>query len=346
MGRVLSGMRPTGRLHIGHLVGALDNWVDLQSKYDAYFFVADWHAITTNLNTDNIRENTVEMAKDWIAAGIDPEKSTLFIQSQVPEHAELHLIFSMLNNLPRLERLPTFKGQLQNLVGIKDSDKALTEEQLAKARSGISYGFLGYPVLQAADILLYSPDVVPVGEDQLPHIELTREIARRFNSTYKTDVFTEPSPLLTNTPRVLGTDGRKMSKSYGNTILPTDSLDEISKGVKRMITDTNRIRRDDPGNPDVCSVYDLHKAYTDPDEQIEIARNCRAGGIGCADCKTKVSSAIADQYGEYRESREALRGKEGEIVDILMEGSKKARLVTADKLGRAKEAMGFNYSAK
>ena len=335
-------MRPTGRLHIGHLVGALDNWVDLQSKYDSYYFVADWHAITTETDTRGIKEDAFEMAKDWLAAGITPDDSTLFIQSQVPQHTELHLIFSMLNTLPRLERLPTYKGWLANVIGDMSDGENLTQEQIAEARSKISYGFLGYPVLQAADILIYKADGVPVGEDQVPHIELTREIARKFNSTYG-EVFPECSSLLTNTPRVLGTDGRKMSKSFGNAILPTDSLEEMSKGVGSMITDPNRVRRDDPGDPRVCSVYDLHLAYSDGDRQIELDGLCRNAGIGCVDCKREVAERIHEKYAEYAERRNELEGRESHIREVLLDGSAKARSKASDTLKEVKERILFNY---
>jgi len=340
--RILSGMRPTGKLHIGHLVGALENWVDLQNKYDSYFFVADWHAMTTETDTREIKENSIEMVKDWLAAGIDPNKSTLFIQSQVPQHAELHLIFSMLNTLPRLERMPTLKGQLKHLEGVVDSNIELTQEQIDHARSSISYGFLGYPVLQAADILVYKADGVPVGEDQIPHIELTREIARSFNNLYG-NVFPEPRELLTNTPRILGTDGRKMSKSYGNSIQPTDSFEEIQFSVKGMMTDPARKRRTDAGDPNVCPVYDLHRAYTDEDKQIEIYKACKSAGIGCIDCKREVAENISIKYKEYRERRIDFDSNPKQIIDILMEGSAKARKVASETLKEVKEHLLIDY---
>ena len=336
-------MRPTGRLHIGHLVGALDNWVELQEKYKSYFFVADWHAITTQTDTREIIPNALEMAKDWIAAGINPNKSTLFIQSQVPQHSELHLIFSMLNTLPRLERVPSFKGQMAHLLGVHSDGEDLKQEDITKAKSEISYGFLGYPVLQAADILIYKADGVPVGEDQLPHLELTREIARRFNSLYG-EVFPEPEALLTNTPRVLGTDGRKMSKSYGNVVLPTDDLETITKGVKKMVTDPARKRREDPGqDPYSCSVYALHLAYNDPDRQIEILKECTSARIGCGDCKLQAASKIAEKYADYRERRAELEGDESKIREILMDGSSDARKVAAQTLKEVKEYLLFDY---
>ena len=338
--KILSGMRPTGRLHIGHLVGALNNWVDLQRKYDSYYFVADWHAITTMTDTKNIKQDSFEMVKDWLAAGIDPEKSNLFIQSQVPQHAELHLIFSMLNTLPRLERVPSFKGLMQHLLDIKDAEAELTPEQIADVRSKISYGFLGYPVLQSADILIYKADGIPVGEDQIPHIELTREIARKFNSLYG-EVFPEPEPLLTNTPRILGTDGRKMSKSYGNAIHPTDSLEVITQKVMSMITDPDRKRRYDAGDPRVCSVYDLHLAYNNDDRQIEIFKACTCTGIGCVDCKKEAAQKIADKYRGYAERREQF--KERDIREILMDGSSTARQEASQTIKQVKEHLLFDY---
>ncbi len=341
--RVLSGMRPTGRLHIGHLVGALDNWVVLQEKYeDSLYFVADWHAITTQTDTTSIKRDSIEMAKDWIAAGINPDKSTIFIQSQVPQHSELYLVFSMLETLPRLERLPTFRAQMKNLLGIFEPERELTQEEIAKAKGKISHGFLGYPLLQAADILIYKADGIPVGEDQLPHLELTREVARTFNRTYG-EIFPEPEALLTNTPRILGTDGRKMSKSYGNAILPTDSLNDIEGGVKKMITDTNRIRKNDPGNPNVCSIYDLHLAYTGLDRQIELGQLCRRGEIGCKDCKLEVASNLFKKYDGHRVRRESLEGQDNRILQILMDGSSKARRIASETMREVREHMMYDY---
>ena len=249
--RVLSGMRSTGRLHLGNFVGALDNWVRMQDQYDCFFFVADWHALTTDYaDTSQIKENSLEVLLDWLAAGLDPERCTMFIQSHVPQHAELHLLFSMITPLGWLERVPTYKEQRENIA----------EKDLG------TYGFLGYPVLQAADILIYKGDFVPVGEDQVPHVELTREIARRFNMFYTRKgmyVFPEPQPLLTPAAKLPGTDGRKMSKSYGNTILLTDPEPVVRQKLKTMVTDPARVRRTDPGNPDVCPVGDLHKIFSD-----------------------------------------------------------------------------------
>jgi tryptophanyl-tRNA synthetase len=323
--RILSGMRPTGRLHIGHFVGALDNWVKFQEEFDSYYFVANWHALTTTLDTKAIKKDTTEMVRDWLAAGIDPEKSVMFVQSEVPQHAELHLMLSMLPNLSRLERLPTFKGYVNNLLGILDEDHETTDVELKKAKGQVSYGFLGYPVLMAADIMIYRADGVPVGDDQDPHLELTRELCRSFNRTFG-DVFPEPQSLYTNTPRIVGTDGRKMSKSFGNVILPSDNLETITADVSKMITDPKRIRRTDKGDPSVCTVYDLHRAFNTEDERdVEILKACQEGSIGCVDCKREAAKVVYDHFGEYREGRERLEGKDDYILDVLKEGSAKAR---------------------
>ncbi|MEX1347871.1 MAG: tryptophan--tRNA ligase, partial [Desulfobacterales bacterium] len=246
--RILSGMRPTGPLHLGNLLGALANWVNMQDDYDCYFFIADWHALTSDYdNTEPIEKNRKEIMMDWLSAGLTPEKSTLFVQSQVKEHAELFLLLTMITPVPWLERNPTYKEQIGEM----------TNKDLS------TFGFLGYPVLQAADIIIYKPDGVPVGVDQAPHVEITREIARRFNHFYG-NVFPEPATILTETPKILGIDRRKMSKSYNNAIFLSDSPKDIIAKVSRMITDPQRKRRSDPGNPDVCNVFDFHKLYTDP----------------------------------------------------------------------------------
>jgi len=271
--RVLSGMRPTGKLHLGNFVGALSNWVKMQGEYECFFFVADWHALTTDYaDTSMVKENSLEVTLDWLAAGLDPERSTMFIQSHVPQHAELHLLFSMVTPLGWLERVPTYKEQREN---IKDKDLG-------------TYGFLGYPLLQAADILIYKADFVPVGEDQVPHVELTREIARRFNQFYKLDgkeVLPEPQPLLTPAPKLPGTDGRKMSKSYGNTVLLADPEPVVRQKLKTMVTDPARIRRTDKGDPDKCPVGDLHKIFSSTETMAKVYEGCRSAGIGCIECK-------------------------------------------------------------
>lgn len=350
---ILSGMRPTGRLHIGHIVGALDNWVKLQEEgHKAYYFVADWHAITTQTDTKDIKPDTIEMVKDWLAGGINPDKSTLFIQSQVPQHAELSLILSMLINLGRAERVPSFKGMVQTVLGMQYDQKkldegeegmALTPEQIANAKGEISLGFLGYPVLQAADILLYNTTKVPVGEDQIPHIELTKELARRFNNLYG-EVFVVPEYSLTNTPRILGTDGRKMSKSYGNVILPTDNIEAILEGVRKMKIDVARQRVDISGDPEKCNLYDLHYAFNlENNRYLEIARLCKSAGIGCFECKKEAAYTLERRFKQHREKRSQYEGQENKIREILMDGSAKARRVAGETLAKVKEHILFDY---
>ena len=267
--RILSGMRPTGKMHLGHLHGALNNWKRLQGDYECFYFLADWHALTSEYaDTKIIKDSIYDMVIDWITVGLDPEVATFFVQSHIKEHAELHLIFSMITPLPWLERNPTYKEQL----------KELSQKDL------YTYGFLGYPVLQAADILMYKANGVPVGEDQAPHVEMTREIARRFNHLYK-EVFPVPDVLLTPTSKLLGIDRRKMSKSYGNSIYLTDTKEEINNKVSQMITDPQRAKKTDPGNPDVCNVFSFHEIYT-PEERVQqIDKDCRTASIGCVDCK-------------------------------------------------------------
>ena len=308
--RVLSGMRPTGNLHLGNYLGALDNWVRLQDDYECFFFVASWHALTTDAeNSGQAPESTIEMAADWLGAGLDPERSTLFIPSLVPEHAELHLLFSMVTPLGWLERVPTFKEMVEQL-GLESP----------------SYGLLGYPLLQAADILMYKAQWVPVGVDQVPHIELTREVARRFNHTWKRAVFPEPGAKLTEIPKVPGTDGRKMSKSLGNAIFLSDSPEAITAKVKPMVTDPARKRRSDPGNPDVCPVFDLHKIFTPAPAREACATGCRTAAIGCLDCKAVLLEHMIPPLAKIREARERFAAKPREIVEILHEGSRRARV--------------------
>lgn len=307
---VLSGMRPTGRVHLGNYLGALDNWVRLQDTYDCFFFVANWHALTTDV--ENVREvpmATIEMLADWLGAGLEPQRSTLFVQSWVPEHAELHLLFSMITPVGWLERVPTYKEMIEQL-GLESP----------------SYGFLGYPLLQAADILMYRAKWVPVGIDQVPHVELTREVARRFNNVFA-EVFPEPQAKLTEIPKVPGTDGRKMSKSYGNAIYLSDSEATIREKVRPMVTDPARKRRSDPGNPDVCPVFDLHKIFTPPPDREWAATGCRTAGIGCLDCKGKLLEHMLPALGPIRERRQQYAEKPDLIVDILKEGSARARQV-------------------
>ncbi|MGZ4816641.1 MAG: tryptophan--tRNA ligase [Terriglobales bacterium] len=324
--RVLSGMRPTGKLHLGHLVGALDNWVRLQAKYDCFYFIADWHALTTDYaDTSRVKQNILEMAFDWLAAGLDPEKSVIFIQSHVPQHAELFLLLSMITPLGWLERVPTYKEQREN---IKDKDLGM-------------YGFLGYPVLQAADIVIYRASYVPVGEDQVPHLEITREITRRFNSFYG-DVFPEPQPLLTPTPKLPGTDGRKMSKSYGNAILLSEPEAEIRQKLKTMVTDPARVRRTDPGNPHVCPVYSLHKIYSPPETIKEVEIGCTTAAIGCIQCKSWVADNLIRQIKPLQERRAKYEQNPKQVWDMLEAGSERAQNIAEATMNDARAAMHFS----
>ena len=339
-------MRPTGQLHLGHFVGALENWVKLQSQYECFFFVADWHALTTDYaDTSRVKQNTVEMALDWLASGLDPEQSTLFIQSHVIEHAELHLLLSLITPLGWLERVPTYKEQRENL---KEKDLG-------------TYGFLGYPLLQAADILIYQADYVPVGEDQVPHIELTREVARRFNQFYQlprpravrtvkpgthepvtiesADVLPEPQPLLTPSPKLPGTDGRKMSKSYGNAVLLTDPEPVVRQKLKTMITDPARIRRKDPGDPEKCPVGDLHKIFSDTETMAKVWEGCRTAGIGCIECKQWASDGLLRVLAPIQERRRKYEENPRLVWDILETGSVKAKKIAQATMKEAREAM-------
>lgn len=321
--RVLSGMQPSGRLHLGNLLGALENWKTLQEQYECFFFVADWHALSTNYaDTSRIREYTREMVIDWLAAGIDPDRSTVFIQSSNADHAILHLLLSMITPIPWLERNPTYKEK---------------QEQIAE-RDLSTYGFLGYPVLQAADILIYKANYVPVGKDQLPHLELTREIARRFNSLY-TPVFPEPEEQLTNYPKVVGTDGRKMSKSYGNTINLSDPEPVVRQKLKTMVTDPARVRRTDPGNPDVCPVYDFHKIYSAPAVIERVNRECRTAEIGCIDCKKLVADAMVAKLAPIWDARRQFSTDLKRVEDIVDAGGERAKKVSHQTLEEVKDAM-------
>jgi tryptophanyl-tRNA synthetase len=358
-GRVLSGMRPTGKLHLGNYVGALRNWVGLQDQYDCFFFIADWHALTTDYaDTRSVKQNSLEVMIDYLAAGLDPERSTLFIQSHVLQHAELHLLFSMITPLGWLERVPSYKEQRENL---KDKDLG-------------TYGFLGYPLLQAADILLYKPNFVPVGEDQVPHVELTREVARRFNQFYPRGrhlidyseplrpdspysfptkerphpthgmfVFPEPQPLLTPSPKLPGTDGRKMSKSYGNTILLSEPEASLRQKLKTMVTDPARIRRTDPGNPDVCPVGDLHKIFSNAETMAKVNEGCRTAGIGCIECKQWASDSLWRVLGPLQERRQKYEANPKLAWDILEQGSRKARAVAEATMVEARDAANLSH---
>ncbi|HET6439009.1 MAG TPA: tryptophan--tRNA ligase [Anaeromyxobacter sp.] len=320
---VVSGMRPTGRLHIGHLHGALANWARLQDEADCFFFSADWHALTTQYHdTSIIKGSEREMFVDFIAGGVDPAKCTLFVQSEVKEHAELFVLLGMITPIGWLERSPSYKEIRENVT---DRDLAL-------------YGFLGYPVLQTADIILYKGNAVPVGVDQVPHIELAREIVRRFN-TYYGEVFPEPKPLLTQAPKILGTDGRKMSKSYGNTIDLGEDAESTRKKIMGAVTDPARKRRQDPGNPEVCGIFYLHKVTSTPDTVEWVDVNCRTAGIGCVDCKKKLLERLLPEQERIREKREALLSRPGEIDDIVELGTKKARAVAERTMAEVRSAM-------
>jgi tryptophanyl-tRNA synthetase len=326
--RVLSGMRSTGKLHLGNFVGALDNWVKLQDSYECFFFVADWHALTTDYaDTSGIKQNSMEVLLDWLAAGLEPERSTMFIQSHVPQHAELHLLLSMITPLGWLERVPTYKEQREN---IKEKDLG-------------TYGFLGYPVLQSADILIYKADYVPVGEDQVPHVELTREIARRFNMFYcgKRAVFPEPQPLLTPTPKLPGTDGRKMSKSYGNALMLTDPEPVVREKLRTMVTDPARVRRTDPGNPDVCPVGDLHKIFSDQETLRKVDVGCRTAGIGCIECKSWAANALVSVLNPMQERRRKYEQNPKLAWDIIEAGGAKARRICDATMGDVRQSMGL-----
>ena len=316
-------MQPSGLLHLGNLMGALDNWRKLQDQYECFYFIADWHALTTNYaNTSKIRMYVREMVIDWLAAGLDPEKSVLFQQSLVPEHAVLHVLLSMSTPLPWLERVPTYKEKMEQI-----QDKDLH-----------TYGFLGYPVLQAADILIYKAHFVPVGIDQLPHLELTREICRRFNQFYG-GVFPEPQPLMTEYPKLPGTDGRKMSKSYNNCLYLADSPEEIIKKVMQMVTDPARVRRQDPGNPDVCPLFALDRIFAPKEWCGYVDIECRRAGIGCVDDKKELLKHLLAYLKPMQERRKELSARPEKVIEMIREGSSRARIVAAQTLAEINEAM-------
>ncbi len=324
---VLSGMRPTGPLHLGNYVGALRGWVKLQETHRCFFTIVPWHALSSEYeNPRVIKEYTFEVALDWLSAGLDPEKSVLFIQSEVKEHAELHLLLSMITPLPWLERVPTFKEQQQEI----------------QERELNTYGFLGYPLLQTADIIIYKAEVVPVGEDQAFHIELAREIVRRFNRFYG-EVFPEPQMLLTEVPRLAGTDGRKMSKSYGNAIYLKDSPETIRKKISPMVTDTRRKRRSDPGQPDDCPVFTLHRAFVPEEKRAELAAGCRSASIGCLECKKVVIDALIQEFASFREKRTHYEKHPKLVWEIFEEGNKKAREVAGKTMAEVREVMGLVF---
>ena len=322
--RILSGMQPSGQLHLGNYHGALKNWIAMQDDFDCFFFIADLHSLTTLYeNPQLLKKYSFEVAVDWLSSGLDPEKCTLFVQSEIPEHSELHLILSMMVPVPWLERNPTYKEKQDEVKSVDMS----------------SYGFLGYPVLQTADIVLYKANAVPVGIDQVPHLELSREIIRRFNKLYKKKVFVEPEAKISDVPKLNGIDGRKMSKSYNNAIFLSDSAKDIIKKVKGMLTDPARGRRDDPGDPDACNLFPMHKIYSPIEEQNEIIAACKRAEIGCGDCKIKLADKLLESMLPKMEKRKEVSAKPKEVYEILRAGTEKARRVAQATLLEAKTAM-------
>ena len=321
--RVLSGMRPSGKLHLGNLVGALDNWRKLQDEYDCFFFVADWHALTTEYsNPEIIPESIRDMMIDWLSVGLSPGKSVLFVQSRIKEHAELHLLLSMITPLPWLERVPSYKEQQAELAN----------------RDLTTYGFLGYPLLQTADIIIYKAHKVPVGIDQVPHVELSREIARRFNSLYG-PVFPLPEPMLTEVPKLLGIDGRKMSKSYDNAIYISDPPQEIRTKVGQMFTDPQRIKRSDPGNPDICNVFAFHKVYSSPEMVERVNVDCRRAAIGCVEDKRNLAENIVAYLAPIHEKRAMYVKNPHLIEEVLEDGCRRARVISVQTMEEVRRAM-------
>jgi tryptophanyl-tRNA synthetase len=325
METIVSGMRPSGRLHLGHLHGALKNWVRLQKDYRCFFFVADWHALTTDYaSPQGIQQSTLEMVMDWLSVGLDPKRSVIFRQSAIKEHAELHLLFSMITPVSWLERNPTYKEQIRELEG-KDLS---------------TYGFLGYPVLQAADITMYKANKVPVGVDQAPHVELTREIVRRFNQVYR-PIFPEPEVLLTETQKLPGLDGRKMSKSYGNAVFLSDSPKEIEEKLSRMMTDPARVRRQDPGEPEKCPAFQLHKIYCTPDEIDYVSKGCRTAGIGCLECKKVMIKHVIADLAPFREKRAEYEKRPADVQDVLATGNRTAQEKASETMAEVRAVVGL-----
>lgn len=326
-GRVLSGMRPSGKLHLGHYHGVIKNWLKLQKDFECFFFVADWHALTSEYgDTARIRDNSIEMVADWLACGLDPKVSTIFEQSKIIEHGELFVLLSMITPLPWLERNPTYKEQLAQ---IKDKDLR-------------TYGFLGYPVLQTADIIIYKATGVPVGEDQAPHVELSREITRRFNHNFNCEIFPEPQTLLTEARKMLGVDGRKMSKSYNNSIYLSDTPKEMEKKVKTMATDPARVKRTDPGNPNICPLYEtFHTLYSDEERLKWVHEGCTTAGIGCIECKMSVIPKILEEMTPIQERRAELVSNKSYLFDVLSEGEARARSVARDTMEEVRSAVGL-----
>lgn len=325
-GRIFSGMQPSGKFHLGNYLGALENWVRLQNEYECIFSIVDWHALTSQYeDTSKIQESIYNMALDWLSGGLDPERNIIFVQSQVKEHAELHLLLSMMTPLSWLERVPTYKDKLQQLG---DMGKEIN-----------TYGFLGYPELMTADIILYKADTVPVGEDQIPHVELTREIVRRFNNIYK-PVFPEPAVKLSQAPYVPGIDGRKMSKSYGNEIPYAAPPDELRARVRLMITDPQRVRKNDPGNPDVCTVYTFHKMFN-KEETDCINAKCRNAEVGCVDCKKQLAERMVEGLASIHAKRAELEARPDKVKEILVYGAERARKIAAATMDEVRSAMNL-----
>jgi tryptophanyl-tRNA synthetase len=323
--RVLSGMRPTGPLHLGNLHGALLNWVNMQDDFDCFFFIADWHALTSDYeNPGFVSKYVHEIMLDWLSAGLTQEKSTLFVQSAIKEHAELFLFLSMITPVSWLERNPTYKDQI---VQINNKDLS-------------TFGFLGYPVLQAADIIMYKAHAVPVGVDQVPHVEITREIARRFNYLYG-NVFPEPDAILTETPKILGFDRRKMSKSYNNAIYLSDSLENVRQKVSQMITDPQRARKTDPGNPEICNVYEFHKLYSDSETVLRVDKECRSARIGCVECKKLMAQSLIKGLEPIHEKRAYYSSRPELVEDIISDGCRKARKVASSTMEEVRHAMSL-----
>ncbi|MGI6703335.1 MAG: tryptophan--tRNA ligase [Clostridia bacterium] len=327
---IMSGMRPTGKLHLGNYFGALENWVKLQNEYNSFHAIVDWHALTTAYeDTSELQQNIMDVALDWLSAGLDPDKCTIYVQSDVKEISELFLLLSMITPLSWLERCPTYKDQIKQLEG----------------KNIANYGFLGYPCLMATDILVFKAKFVPVGEDQVPHLELSREIARRFNHIYG-DTFPEPEALLTEAKVLPGLDGRKMSKSYENAIYLSDTPEQLQKKVGTMITDPQRIRKDDPGDPEVCSVYSMHKVFTKLADIEDTAKKCRGGEIGCVACKRSLAKNLTDFLEPIRNRRQELAARPDTVKDILGEGAKKAREAAAKTLEEVREKMNLSLRSE
>ena len=327
--RVLSGMQTTGPLHLGNLLGALNNWVSMQDEFECYYFAADWHALASNYeDTDQLEANLIDLGINWLSAGLDPEKSVLFVQSLIPEHAVLHLLFSMITPLPWLERVPSYKEKMEQVEN----------------RDLHTYGFLGYPVLQAADIVMYKAHFVPVGIDQLPHLELTREIVRRFHDIYGKEVFVEPQPRMSEVPKLPGTDGRKMSKSYNNAIYLSDTKEAMGAKIKNIITDPARVRKTDPGDPDKCVAFGFHKVFSSTDENELTIKECKSAQRGCVMCKQVLGENIFKYLAPLLERRESWMARPEDVLEIMTQGTLKARAVAKETVEQAEDAMKINFS--